>query len=114
MCSKGGGYSRAKLGDAFVESLQRKWEADGDLIVELAAKQDPVQFMNVIARVLPKELALTVEQKTPGNLEPEAWATLRRVLDLIEQCKVDGDPQQVFAAIEEDLRARMAVPVESK
>jgi hypothetical protein len=41
-------------------------------------------------------------------------ATLRRVLDLIEACKVDGDPQAVFAAIEEDVRARMAVPVESK
>ena len=56
--------------------------------------------------------AVSVEQKAPGNLEPEAWATLRRVLDLIEACKVEGDPQAVFAAIEEDLRARMAVPVE--
>ena len=44
--------------------------------------------------------------------EPEAWATLRHVLDLIEARKVDGDPQAVFAAIEEDLRARMAVPIE--
>ena len=55
-----------------------------------------------------------MEQKTPGNLEPEAWATLRRVLDLIEACKVEGDPQEIFAAIEEDLRARLAVPVDSK
>jgi len=37
---------------------------------------------------------------------------LRLVLDLIEACKVDVDPQAVFAAIEEDLRARMAVPIE--
>jgi hypothetical protein len=44
----------------------------------------------------------------------EAWATLRRVLDLIEACKVEGDPQAVFAAIEEDLKARMAVPMESQ
>jgi hypothetical protein len=36
------------------------------------------------------------------------------VLDPIEACKVDGDPQTVFAAIEEDLRARMAVPADSK
>jgi hypothetical protein len=32
------------------------------------------------------------------------------VLDLIKQCKVEGDPQAVFAAM--DLRASMAVPVE--
>jgi hypothetical protein len=40
--------------------------------------------------------------------------TLRRVLDLIEACKVEGDPQEIFAAIDEDWRARMAVPVDSK
>jgi len=34
--------------------------------------------------------AVSVEQKAPGNLEPEAWATLRRVLDLVEACKVEG------------------------
>jgi hypothetical protein len=35
------------------------------------------------------------------------------VLDLIEQGKVDGDPQAVFVAIEEGLRAPLAVPAES-
>ena len=72
---------------------------------------NPEKILEVMARVLPKEVAVSVEQRAPGNLEPEAWATLRRVLDLIEACKVEGDPQAVFAAIEEDLRARMAVPV---
>jgi len=57
---------------------------------------------------------VSVEQRAPGNLEPDAYAALRRALDLFEQCKVDGDPQAVFAAIEEDLWARMAVPVESQ
>ena len=73
---------------------------------------NPEKILEVMARVLPKEVAVSVEQRAPGNLEPESWATLRRVLDLIEACKVEGDPQAVFAAIEEDLRARMAVPVE--
>jgi hypothetical protein len=41
-------------------------------------------------------------------------AALRRVLDLIKQCKVNGDPQSVFAMIEEDLRARMAVLIEQE
>jgi hypothetical protein len=33
---------------------------------------------------------------------------LRHVLDLIEACKVEGGPQEIFSAIEEDLRARSA------
>jgi hypothetical protein len=67
---------------------------------------NPENILEVMARVLPKEVAVSLEQRV------EAWATLRQALDLIEACKVDGDPQAVFAAIEEDLRARMAVPIE--
>jgi len=37
---------------------------------------------------------------------------LRRVLDLIEACKVEGDPQAVFAA--RGGFERMAVPIEAK
>jgi hypothetical protein len=29
-------------------------------------------------------------------------STLRRVLDLIERCKIDGNPQEVFAAVEQN------------
>ena len=41
--------------------------------------------------LLPKDVFISVEQKTPGNLEPEAWAALRRVLDLIQAAGADGD-----------------------
>jgi hypothetical protein len=53
----------------------RKWAKDGDSIVDNAA----IAFLNVMAKVLPKELAISVEQRTPDNLRPEACATLRRV-----------------------------------
>jgi hypothetical protein len=37
------------------------------------------------------------------------------VLDIIEAVGATGDPAEVFAAIEEDLRARLAIPLgESK
>jgi hypothetical protein len=61
--------------------------------------------------LLPKDVFISVEQRTPGNLEPEAWAALRRVLDLIQASGVDGDPRDVFEMIEEDLRARYAKAV---
>jgi hypothetical protein len=35
-----------------------------------------------------------------------------RLLDIIAASGVEGDPQSVFAMIEEDLRARLALPVE--
>jgi hypothetical protein len=105
--------SRAKLGDAFVESLQRKWQAEGDDILDRVARDNPEKVLEVMARVLPKELAISVEQRTPGNLSADAYAALRRLLDLIEACKVDGDPQQVFERIEASLRADAATVIES-
>jgi hypothetical protein len=104
--------ARSKIEESFLESLRKKWEAEGDSIIDRVAMNNPEKILEVMARVLPKEVAVSVEQRTPGNLEPEAWATLRRVLDLIESCKVEGEPQDVFAMIEEDLRARMATEIE--
>jgi hypothetical protein len=49
-----------------------------------------------------------------SGLDPDAYAALRRLLDVIEQCGAISEPQRLFEMIEEDLRARMAVPVEPK
>ena len=63
--------------------------------------------------MLPKDIFVKVEdQRTPGGLEPEAWATLRRVLDLIESCKVEGDPQSIFESLEQHLRSNQAKLIE--
>ena len=41
--------SRSKLGDAFVESLQRKWEIEGDAIVDRVAISNPEKILEVMA-----------------------------------------------------------------
>ena len=53
------------------------------------------------------------DQRTPGNLEPEAWAALRRLLDIIQASGVEGDPQAIFEKIEAALRADAATVIES-
>jgi hypothetical protein len=105
--------SRSKLGDAFVESLQKKWAAEGDDILDRVARDNPEKVLEVMARVLPKELAVTVEQRTPGGLDADSYAALRRLLDLIESLKIEGEPQAVFERIEAALRADAATVIES-
>ena len=34
--------------------------------------------------LLPRDVFISVEQRTPGNLDPDEWAILRRVIDLIQ------------------------------
>jgi hypothetical protein len=58
---------------------------------------------------------LSLQQQTPGNLEPDEWATLRRVLDIIQATTPDGaEPAKVFETIETALRAEYAMLVEKK
>ena len=33
---------------------------------------------------LPRNIFISVEQRTPGYLDPDKWAILRRVIDLIQ------------------------------
>src|SRR5215471_251831 len=106
--------TRSKFSEAFVTDFMADWQEHGAAVLEQVRKNDPSTYIRVAALLVPKEMRLEVEQKTPGGLEPDAYAALRRLLDVIESCGAIGDPQAVFAMIEEDLRARMAVPIESK
>jgi hypothetical protein len=50
----------------------------------------------------------------PGGLEPQDWALLMRVLDLIKQhvpADANADPGEVFGIIEQALRAHYAKEV---
>jgi hypothetical protein len=84
-------------------------------VLERLAKDDPAKLAQIAYGLLPRDIFVRVEdQRTPGGLDPDAYAALRRLLDVIESCGAIGEPQDVFAMIEEDLRARVAVPVGEK
>ena len=106
--------SRSKFSEAFVTDFMADGREHGPDVLQRVRMTDPSTYLRVAAVLVPKEMRLEVEQKTPGGLEPDAYAALRRLLDVIESCGAVGDPQAVFAMIEEDLRARIALPVESK
>ena len=106
--------TRSKFSEAFVTDFMADWKEHGPAVLEQVRKNDPSTYIRVAAILVPKEMRVEVEQKAPGGLDADAYAALRRLLDVIESCGAVGDPQEVFAMIEEDLRARMAVPVDSK
>jgi len=103
--------ARQRISEKLLSDLAEVWQEHGKDVLKKLAVTDPGKLVTVAYGLLPRDVFISVEQKTPGNLEPEAWAALRRVLDLIEQCGATGEPQSVFEMIEEDLRARLANPV---
>ena len=82
-------------------------------MLERLAKDDPAKLAQIAYGLLPRDIFVRVEdRRTPGNLEPEAWAALRRVLDIIQAANVNGDPQAIFERIEAALRADAATLIE--
>jgi hypothetical protein len=69
---------------------------------------DPATYLRVAAVLVPKELNVAVEQRTPGNLDPDEWAILRRVIDLIKQNANGAGLGPVLQTIEDALRADQA------
>src|SRR6516165_2554716 len=106
--------SRQPIANQLLADLHEVWEEHGKTVLERLAKDDPAKLAQIAYGLLPRDVFVRVEdQRTPGNLDPDAYAALRRLLDLIEACKVDGDPQAVFEKIEAALRADAATVIES-
>jgi hypothetical protein len=105
--------TRNRYSEDVLTVMANDWAAGGADVVARVRATDPSTYLRVVASILPKDVLVNVQQSVPGNLQPEAWASLRRVLDLIESCGANGEPQEVFGMIEEDLRARLAKPVEN-
>jgi hypothetical protein len=55
-----------------------------------------------------RRLLTGVEQRTPGNLDPDEWAILRRVIDLIQANAKGAELGPVLQVIETALRADQA------
>jgi hypothetical protein len=106
--------SRQRIANQLLADLHEVWEEHGKSILERLAKDDPAKLATIAYGLLPKDVFVRVEdQRTPGNLEPEAWAALRRVLDIIQAANIEGDPQAIFERIEAALRADNAVLIDS-
>ena len=61
---------------------------------------------------LPRDVFINVEQRTPGNLDPDEWAILRRVIDLIKVNANGAELGPVLKTIENALRADQAELIE--
>ena len=69
--------------------------------------QDPSTYMRVVASIL-------LLQQVPGNLDPDEWAILRRVIDLIQANAKGAELGPVLETIENALRADQATVIEAE
>lgn len=103
--------ARQRISEKLLGDLAAVWETHGRTVLEKLATDDPAKLAQIAYGLLPKDVFIRVEEAPPGNLDPAAWAQLRRVLDLIERCAPAGaEPMQIFETIEAALVRRYALP----
>ena len=81
--------ARQKLTDAFIRDLSAHYAQHGAEIITRVAEQDPVSYMNIVARFIPKETTLAITGNV--NLEPaqmqriaEAWIVAQADIEALE------------------------------
>jgi hypothetical protein len=77
--------SRNAFSAAFLQDLRDVWIEHGKQAMELTAKNNPEVFFATCARVLPRDVSLTVDARMPGSLGADDWATMLAVLDAVRQ-----------------------------
>jgi hypothetical protein len=81
-----------------------------DAAIDRVAQDMPEKIVDAMVRVLPRELAVSVETRT-GPFDGVERAKMRRLLDVIDACAASADLDVVYQWIETDLRLRMSKQV---
>lgn len=102
--------ARARLGEKFLQVLANDFDQHGDFVMQTVRTEDPSTYFTTVAKLLPREVEakLQVTQAPPGNLDPEEWTTLRRILDIVSAAAPGAPAAHVFDVIEGALRGEFA------
>jgi hypothetical protein len=106
--------ARQRISEQLLSDLAVVWETHGASVLERLAITDPGKLAQIAYGLLPRDVFISVEQRTPGNLDPDEWAILRRVIDLIQVNAGGKDLGPVLETIESALRAGQAKRIEAE
>jgi hypothetical protein len=84
------------------------WEQQGESVPRRLAIEDLGKLAHIAYGLLPRDVFISVEQRTPSNLDTDEWAILRRVIDLIKVNANSAELGPVLETIENALRADQA------
>jgi hypothetical protein len=92
-----------------IQDIAADWAIGGAETIARVRMTDPATYFRVVASIPAEGRA---GERAAVNARKLAWATLRRVLDIIQACAPEGaEPAQVFETIETTLRAEYAKPL---
>ena len=92
--------SRNAFSAAFVGDLQASWVQHGPGVLEKVAAQDPGRYLGICDSIIPKDVALTVEQRLPGPLSPQDMEIFQAIRQAIPGAN-DRQPGEVGCPLDQ-------------
>ena len=89
--------SRNKLSEEFFRDLCDAWQAFGKPALMTAAWTHPVEFVRVVASLMPRELEATITPVMERMSDAQLWALIERHSDVGQNpLEAEKDPEEVF------------------
>lgn len=100
--------SRSKFSEAMVSDFLADWHEHGTDVLARVRMTDPGAYLRVAAVLVPKEMNVSVEQRTPAGLDADDW---ERMIGLAKVMR-DVAPDASLEQIEHALRSAFATEIE--
>jgi hypothetical protein len=84
--------SRNRLTGAFLHKLADDFEQHGDAVIRIARIERPVEYLKIVASILPRELAIN-DAKLGDMSEEEVAALLETVRELRSKTLATAEPE---------------------
>jgi hypothetical protein len=109
--------NRQRISERLLADLATVWEMHGESVLQRLALTDPGKLATIAYGLLPRDLMISVEAKTPGNLPADEWRVLVDLVRLIKSSAPEGSqalPSEIVPAISESIRAHFAKPIDAE
>src|SRR5262245_9260564 len=107
--------ARTEFSTSFMRDLARVWAKRGGDIIEKVAANDPSRFFAVAASLIPRDVAISIEQRLPGGLSPDDWSIAMGVFQAVKEALPDANsraPGEVLNFVLDAIKAHRAPLIE--
>jgi hypothetical protein len=105
--------ARSRLSERFIADVSDVWATHGAKILERMATKEPTRFADLCSRLIPRDVAISISARTPGDLAPDDWGAMLELLAAIK-AQLPGDdrkPGAIAELVTEALRLHSAKPL---
>lgn|SRR5262249_38769574 len=100
--------ARSRLTERFIGDVSSAWERHGTVILDKMAVKSPDRFADMCSRLVPRDVAISLEQRLPGNLDPADWAIVMAMLEAVKQGIPNANEMEPQAVLTHTLNALRA------